>query len=135
MVRCVFAVCAIVLATSALAGCSNEAPKGVVKGEVTLDGQPLKTGLITFAPLDGKSQTADATIADGKFSAEVPLGEMRVEIKSPRVIGKRKMYDTPDSPTVDDVAEAIPAQYNVNSKLKVTVVKGTVEPKFPLTSR
>jgi hypothetical protein len=124
-----------VLATALITGCSSESPKGIVKGEVSLDGQPLATGLIHFVPADGKSQTADGTITGGKFSASVPLGDMRVEITAPRVVGKMKMYNTPDSPEVDRVEEAIPPQYNVESKLTVTVVKGEVEKKFDLKSR
>jgi len=124
-----------VLAAALVAGCSSESPKGTVKGEVTLDGQPLAAGLIRFVPVDGKTQTADGTIAGGKFSALVPLGDMRVEVTAPRVVGKMKMYNTPDSPEVDRVEEAIPPQYNVESKLTLTVVKGEVEKKFELKSR
>jgi hypothetical protein len=45
------------------------------------------------------------------------------------------MYDTPDSPTVDTVVELLPARYNVNSELKLTV-DGTVQEKnFDLKSK
>jgi len=117
-------------------GCSSEdAAKGTVTGEVTLDGQPLKTGLIRFVPADGKTPTADATITDGKFTAVVPLGEKKVEISSPKVVGKIKMYDTPDSPVVDQTKDIIPQQYNVRTTLTLTVQKGTQEKKFELASR
>jgi hypothetical protein len=119
-----------------VAGCSSEdVTKGTVTGEVTLDGQPLKTGLIRFVPADGKTPTADATITDGKFSAVVPLGEKKVEINAPKVVGKLKMYDTPDSPVVEQTKDMIPQQYNVRSTLTMTVQKGTQEKKFELTSR
>lgn len=118
------------------AGCgSGDASKGTVTGEVTLDGQPLKTGLIRFVPADGKTPTADAAITDGKFTAVVPLGEKKVEISAPKVVGKTKMYDTPDSPVVDQVTDMIPKQYNVQSTLTLTVQKGTQEKKFELRSR
>jgi hypothetical protein len=117
-------------------GCSSdEVAKGTVTGEVTLDGQPLKTGLIRFVPADGKTPTADATISDGKFTAVVPLGEKKVEISAPKVVGKLKMYDTPDSPVVEQTAEMIPQQYNVRSTLTLTVQKGSQEKKFELKSR
>jgi hypothetical protein len=35
----------------------------------------------------------------GKFSSEVPIGESKVEIRVPKVVGKKKLYDTPDSPS------------------------------------
>lgn len=117
-------------------GCSSdEVTKGTVTGEVTLDGQPLKTGLIRFVPVDGKTPTADATITDGKFSAVVPLGEKKVEISSPKVVGKLKMYDTPDSPVVEQTTNMIPQQYNVRTTLTLTVQRGSQEKKFELLSR
>ncbi len=125
-------VVAFLVAT--LAGCSSEGTKGLVEGTVTFDSQPLEQGLIRFVPVDGTSQPADATIAAGKFTAEVPVGDFRVEITSPKVVGKMQMYaDVPDSPTVDRIEEAIPPKYNVNSELKMTVTKGKIEKQFDLT--
>ena len=120
----------------AFAGCTgSESTTGTVTGEVTFDGQPLKTGLIRFVPADGKTPTADAPITDGKFTAVVPLGEKKVEISAPKVVGKLKMYDTPDSPVVDQVKDIIPSQYNVRSTLTLKVQKGTQEKRFELKSR
>lgn len=116
-------------------GCSSEAGKAAVSGEVTLDGKPLKEGVIRFVPADGQSPTADAAIVDGGFQATVPVGQKRVEISAPKVVGKRKMYDTPQSPWVDQVAELIPAHYNVKSTLTAEVKKGANQLGFDLTSK
>jgi hypothetical protein len=121
-----FGLCLIVLA-----GCSGNA--SVVTGEVTLDGQPLKEGLIKFIPIDGQTPTADATIADGKFSATVPVGEKRVEISAPKVVGKTRMM--PDSPEVPVIEELLPERYNVKSELKIMVGKGTQTKTFELKSK
>src|SRR5262245_22811185 len=100
---------AVVLAAGLVAGCTPSGAKsGTVTGLVTLDGQPLKSGLIRFVPTDGKTPTADAPITDGRYSALVPLGEKRVEISSGKVVGKTKMYDTPDSPVVEQTVELLP---------------------------
>jgi hypothetical protein len=128
-----FCGCAALLVVIGFAGCSSEGTKGTVEGTVTLDRQPLEQGLIRFVPADGKSQPADATITSGKFKAEVPVGDVRVEITSPKVVGKMKMYDTPDSPTVDRIEEAIPPKYNVNTELTMTVPKGKTEKQFDLS--
>jgi hypothetical protein len=117
------------------AGCSGLSAKGTVKGTVTLDGLPLKEGFVRFVPVDGKTQTETAPITDGKFTATVPLGEMQVEFSAPKVIRQRKVYDTPDSPLVDDVGELIPERYNVKSQLRITVKKGSQEETFPLKSK
>src|SRR5262249_38253762 len=122
------------LGLACAAGCSSASGKGSVSGEVTLDGQPLKEGVIRFVPVDGQSPTADAAVVGGRFKATVPLGEKRVEISAPKVVGKRKMYDTPDSPAVDDVVELLPPRYNVRSDMTMTVRKGSQEKNFELTS-
>src|SRR5262249_52427690 len=106
-----------------------------VSGEVKLDGQPLKKGIIRFVPADGKTPTADTAITDGKFTATVPVGEKVVEITAPRVVGKQKMYDTPDSPVVETVAELLPARYNVRSTLRMTVQRGSQDKSFDVTSK
>ena len=124
---------ALVIAAAA-AGCSGSGP-ATVEGTVTLNGEPLKEGVVTFVPADPTaSGTAGAPIKDGKFRAEVPRGEMRVQISAPKVVGKRKAYDTPDSPVVDIVDELIPARYNVQTQLKVTVTSSGQKETFELTS-
>ena len=124
---------AALLMVAALAGCSSEGAKGTVEGTVTFNSVPLEQGLIRFVPVDGKSQPADGPITGGKFSVNVPVGDVRVEITSPKVVGKMQMYATPDSPTVDRIEEAIPSKYNVNSELKMTVPKGKSEQQFDLS--
>jgi len=116
------------------AGCSD-GTSATLDGTVTLDGEPLKEGVVRFIPVDTSTGgTAGAAIKDGKFRAEVPLGELRVEISAPKVVGKRKAYDTPDSPMVDIVDELLPARYNTKSELRVTIKKGSQKETFELTS-
>ncbi len=122
---------AALLVVVVLSGCSSESVKGTVEGTVTYNSQPLEQGLIRFVPVDGKSQPASATIAGGKFTADVPVGDFRVEITSPKVVGKTQMY--PDAPAVDRIEEAMPPKYNVQSELKMTVPKGKTEKSFDLS--
>jgi hypothetical protein len=115
------------------AGCSGGA--GSVSGTVTLNGEPLKEGVVRFVPADGTGQTVTADIKDGKFTADVPPGDMRVEFSAPRPTGKKqKMYDTPDSPVVEETVELLPERYNVQSDLKLKVKGGGQTEKFELTS-
>lgn len=124
-----FVSVAALLVLTVLVGCSSDGGKGTVEGTVTFNSQPLEKGLIRFVPVDGTSQPADSTITGGKFSVIAPVGEFRVEITSPKVVGQTKMYDTPDSPTVDKIQEAIPPKYNTQTELKITVPKGKTENK------
>lgn len=126
----------LVLGLACLGGCgSGGGGQATVSGEVTVDGQPLKEGMIRFVPADGKSTPADTTIKDGKFTTTVTPGDKKVEITAPKVVGKMKMYDTPDAKTVDKIEELIPPQFNVESKLTWKVEKGSQEKKFDLKTK
>jgi len=123
--------CAVSLAAS---GCSSDSGKGAILGTVTVDGLPLKSGLIRFVPVDGRTPTAEATIMDGEFSAEVPIGEKRVSISAPKVVGKRPAYQTPNAPMIDIVEELLPSRYNVTSELTINVTGGSQDAEFKLES-
>ena len=117
------------------AGCSGDAADGTVTGTVKLDGQPLKAGTMRFDAVDNRTASADASIVDGKYSATMLPGEKRVLITSPKVVGKKKMYDTPDSPVYDITEELIPRRYNGESDLKQTVTAGSQTRDFELQSK
>ena len=125
---CVLCCCILIV------GCAKKSNRGTVSGNVTLDGEPLKSGVIRFVPADGATATADSVITDGKFSASVPPGDKKVSISAPKVTGKRRMYETPDSPMIDVVQELLPAKYNVQTELTLAVNAGSQEKDFPLTS-
>jgi hypothetical protein len=120
---------------SFLIGCGPKEQKASVLGSVTLDGKPLASGQIRFSAADGQGVTAGASITDGKFTAVLPPGEMKVEINAPKVVGKSKMYDTPDSPVVDVVKELLPPRYNAQTELTITVQPGEQQRDFALKSK
>jgi hypothetical protein len=130
----IVSLCVVVCAV-ALAGCAKKTNRGTVTGDVTLDGQPLKSGVIHFESFDGKAAAADAMIVDGKYKVELSPGDKRVSISAPKVTGKRRAYDTPDSPTVDIVQELLPAKYNAQSDLTQKVDAGSQEKDFDLKSK
>jgi hypothetical protein len=119
----------------AAAGCG--APKTVVSGRVTLDGQPLDNGTIEFFPVRGDSPTAAAVIdTAGRYRTAAAPTQMKVVIHSSKVVGRRKMYDdVPDSPTVDLLAERLPGRYSdmTKTELTVTLTPGDNVADFPLT--
>ena len=126
-----FCLCIVAI----VSGCEGASSVGTINGTVLLDGQPLKEGLVKFVPVDGKGQTADGTIKDGKFSVKSSIGEMKVLFSAPKIVGKKKMYDMPDAPSVDEVKELIPDKYNVQTKFKITVKAGKQDENFELTSK
>lgn len=125
---------AIVSALSLCLGCT-EPTIGVVTGAVTVDGSPAKSGSIAFFPVDGKSSTAGAEIIDGQYTAEVAPGASRIEIRVPKVVGEKKLYDTPDSPLKPLLAESLPARYNDASELTLDVQLGENQKDFALTTK
>jgi len=132
---CVRAAISLLVALGACceSGCAG-GTKAKLHGKVALDGQPIATGSISFVPVDGKGRTTDAAIQDGQYTAEVPLGSQRVEIRARKVVGTRKLYDTPDSPTREVFEETIPAQFNSRSKLTQDVKPGDHQVDFELKS-
>ncbi len=115
-------------------GCGDSAPKlATVQGKVTLNGADLDGGRIRFLPAAGAP--ADAEIKAGQYTIQLPPGECRVEITYPKVTGKRKAYDTPDSPMVDITEESVPAIYNSKTELKYTVTAGVNTKDFELKGK
>lgn len=125
------------LVFAGLIGCGNGNSVEIVNvmGRVTLDDQPLEKGLIQFLPTDGSGSSAASEIRQGKYQANMTIGKKRVEVTSPKVIGKQKAYDTPDSPVMDLLEEQIPVEYNAKSQLNANVSREQKAFDFTLKSK
>lgn len=91
-----------------------------VKGHVTLDGQPLQQGAITFVSVDGVARTVGTVVLDGQFIVDMPTGKKIVRIQGTKVVGQRRAYESDaDSPMVDIVEDVVPAHtiQRLNSSL------------------
>ena len=88
-----YLVCAVAV-LFLTAGCADGPPYGDVSGAITLDGEPLKEGVIRFVPVDGRTPTASALIADGKFREQVPVGTHRVEVSARKLLAAVEEGDT-----------------------------------------
>jgi hypothetical protein len=63
------------------AGCGDSG--ATVSGEVSYDGQPVKSGYVSFTPADGKGPVAGGQITDGRYTAEkVPPGPKVVKVEA-----------------------------------------------------
>jgi hypothetical protein len=124
----------ILIACIALVGCSRS-DMGIVTGSVTVDGEPAKVGAISFFAVDGRAPTAGAPIVDGQFKAQVNPGLCMVQIRVSKVVGKKKIYDTPNSPVREVWAEVLPAKYNDNTQLKLDVKRGENQQEYALTTK
>ena len=114
-------------------GCSKGGPPmGEVSGTITVDGTPAKIGSSSFFPVDRKSATAGAAIKEGKYTAKVPVGKVKVEIRVSKIVGKKKLYDTPNSPVQPIMKEVLPPKYNDRTELELDVKSGTMEKNYDL---
>ena len=116
-------------------GCSNEPPMGDVEGMVTVDGKPAVMGAINFTPADGSLSPAGAEIKDGKYKLRVAVGNSKVEIRVPKKIGEKKLYNDPNSPVAPVFDETLPASANDASELKFDVKSGKNEKIWEMKSK
>ena len=126
---------ATLLAAAILMGGCAKSNMGVVTGTISVDGTPAKSGSIAFIPVNGKSSTAGAEIVDGRYTANVPFGAAKVEIRVPKVVGQKKLYDTPNSPIQPLLAESLPRKFNDDTELKLDVQPGKNLQDYELTTR
>jgi hypothetical protein len=105
-----------------LAGCSDST---TVSGTVTMDGQPVKSGAITFVKTDGDLVRAGAVISDGAFQAKLAPGKYRIELTGQKVVGKRKQkaFDGTDE-EVELTEELFPERYNAKTELSHEIKPG-----------
>lgn len=130
--------CIAVLLISGLTvaiGCNQDVPMYKVTGMVTVDGDPLEKGSISFEPADAQGITAGTSIKSGKYEAEVPAGMKKVRITGFDVVGKVAAYEgLPDGPQRDQVEDLVPSQYNTNTELTLQVKAPSVVGDFGLSS-
>lgn len=117
-------------------GCSKQDPnRGQVTGTVEVDGQPAAAGAIAFTPIDGNTAGTGGDIVDGRYAVNANLGPSKVAINIPKVVGERKLYDTPDSPVRPVVEESLPPKYNDQTTLTFDVKPGPNEQNFSLKTK
>jgi hypothetical protein len=129
-----FALAAGLVALVPLVGCGDTS-MSEVEGTVTFGGQPVQTGAISFVPVAGDTPTAGGMIEGGRYSVKVPPGVMKVSISAPKIVGKKKIYDTPNSPEMPITEEGLPKKYNEETELRYTVPRGPNSKNWDLPSK
>lgn len=108
-------------------GCSDGPRVGTVSGVVKVSGKEAERGSVTFIPADGKGPTAGGEItAGGRYTARVPHGSMKVEVRVPKVVGKKALYGK-DGPYMDVLEEVLPDKFNNKTELTVDVKGDTTK--------
>lgn len=119
-----------------LSGCTPDNGMLDISGKVTMDGEPVPSGTISFMPVSGQGTTSGGEIIDGEYTAEVSPGELAVQVTSPQEVRK-------ENPTAEEVErgldvdrkETIPPKYNRASVLRITVAADALEHDITMTSK
>jgi hypothetical protein len=109
-----------------LPGCDRSGGRVTVTGTVSVDGQPLPSGSISFRPVDmGSLPSSGSGVANGQFSLPADWGPMpgkyRVVIEAFRKTGR--MSPGPGG-LPGGVPEVAPIKFNEADKLEATIVAG-----------
>ena len=123
----VFSIITVLCCSLFLAGCGESDPlnRQGVTGEIKIQGEPVADGTIEFSPV-ANGTSSGAQILEGKFEIPaqkgLPPGEYIVRISA---------YDSVAEPVSipgesNKIAEElIPAKYNTESEIKLTVKPDT----------
>jgi hypothetical protein len=117
-----------------LVGCSSNT-SAEVTGSITVDGQPAEKGSISFIPVDGKTTTEGGVIENGKYTAKSAIGAMKVQIRVPKVTGKKQLYDDKKAEFVPTYSETLPRKYNTDTELRLDVKPGKNEKDWELSTK
>jgi len=105
--------CLSLFALVVTCGCGETAGDVEVSGTVTINGEPIGNGTISFVSADGATPTGGGVIKDGAYTATVPPGEKVVMVLGNKLVGQEPQYaDVPDSPMLDKFEMITPEAYN-----------------------
>lgn len=136
-----FSIFVVLLAAIVLTGfgCSSKTVKTVkVTGKITIDGNPIEQGSISFIEIDGKTPTGGGSIKDGTYIANVPPGNKKVTVLGTKLVGTEPEFaDVKDSPMRNKYESVTPPDYsNVETTpLKAEIIKATNDLHFDLSSK
>jgi hypothetical protein len=126
----VFALCAVCLC---LEGCNGQR-RATAVGKITLSGEPLESGMVTFRPKSGASNEAfTLPVANGKYATTTPVavGDYFVEVQAWKKTGRmvRGQFDR----EIEEVIPLIPARYTgPQTELSARLAAGKNEVDFAL---
>ncbi|QDT63880.1 transthyretin-like family protein [Calycomorphotria hydatis] len=115
----------------AACGPSNQPELGTVRGQITLNGEPLTDAIIKFYPQSGRPSSGKSD-ENGEYKLTYTsqrsgalIGDHRVEISKPSGDWDGENELTPEANLIDQ-------KYNSNSTLSATVTSGSNQIDFEL---
>lgn len=132
----IFSSSVALLVVVAFSGCGEESSNVQVTGNISIDGEPIPKGTITFVSADGETPTGGGVIKDGTYTAFVPPGEKVVMVLGNKVVGQEPLYEgVSDSPMRDSYEKVTPDAYNAAhlTPLKATITESQEGLDFELS--
>jgi hypothetical protein len=118
----------LILVLLVLAGCSREVGPQTMRvwGDVSFEGKPVEDGTITFESTDGsppaqgpiKAGHYDLPAESGPVAAKTYIVKFSAMVKTGKTV-PNVMGD--GAPTMDVLAETLPAAFNTQSTIKKTI--------------
>ncbi len=140
MSRTLAALCFALLCVE-LAGCGGKYSgerRFPLSGKVTVDGQPMEHGLISFLPQGEGGRVCGGPITNGAYSIPTEMGatagKYQVKINWNRPTG-RKVKDWEGEEIMDETKEGLPAKYHQDSELTADVSADQTTFDFNLKSK
>jgi hypothetical protein len=115
----------LVILCATLLGCSRSPI--TISGKITLDGNPVERGTITFEAQDKQTANAGGVVTQGAYNVkDIPPGKKIVRITGLKVTGERLSIATdPNSKKIEDTVPIVPARFNDQSDLVRDVTTST----------
>lgn len=132
MMKTCIQVCVVALLVG-LAGCGGPGSLQDVEGTVTLNGQNLAEGDITFIPADTQFGGEGGKIKDGAFKMKARSGKNKVEIRANREVPGKTVPSAAGPGAKEPLMESIiPPKYNEKTELQADVSASNRSFKFDL---
>src|SRR5262249_32172402 len=95
--------CLAIAAAFVIVGCNSQGPTASIYGTVTLDGEPLEKGTITFTSVDSGGAICSGVISRGQYSVDnVLAGKNRVEVTATSSAPSGSAADSGARPTYEE---------------------------------
>lgn len=109
-------------------GCRRQPGLNVhpVSGTVTVDGEPLADGWITFRAVEGDSRGFAGRVTKGGYRAEAFAGRVSVAVTASRAVPGEFVRGSPDAEPQPKTEQFIPRRYNEETELEADIPVGGI---------
>jgi len=110
-----------------------------LSGKVTVDGQPMQMGVISFIPQDKSGRVSGAPVQDGTYSVPEEkgptAGAYEVRLSWNKLTGRKIPNPSDKGYMIDEMVEGLPAKYRENSELVAEVSPKQTKFDFDLKTK